>query len=103
MTASTAGGLARERLRLLEARDPRPDGPLPLLHPPLDRADPGQPWLGERFNNWWTFSAANALLVLLLVAMGRGWQRTAYGIVSEYCDPGSGPATTSTWSSPMNP
>jgi uncharacterized membrane protein len=31
-------------------------------------------WLGERFNNWWTFSAANALLVLLLVAMGRGWQ-----------------------------
>ena len=31
-------------------------------------------WLGERFNNWWTFSAANALLILLLVAMGRGWQ-----------------------------
>jgi uncharacterized membrane protein len=31
-------------------------------------------WLGERFNNWWTFSLANALLVLLLVAMGRGWQ-----------------------------
>lgn len=30
--------------------------------------------LGERFNNWWTFSAANALLVLLLVVMGRGWQ-----------------------------
>ena len=31
-------------------------------------------WLGERFNNWWSYSAANALLVLLLVAMGRGWQ-----------------------------
>jgi hypothetical protein len=30
--------------------------------------------LGERFNNWWTFSLANALLILLLVAMGRGWQ-----------------------------
>jgi uncharacterized membrane protein len=30
--------------------------------------------LGERFNNWWTFSVANALLILLLVAMGRGWQ-----------------------------
>jgi uncharacterized membrane protein len=31
--------------------------------------------LGERFNNWWTFSVANALLILLLVAMGRGWQQ----------------------------
>lgn len=31
-------------------------------------------WLGARFNNWWTFSVANALLVLLLVALGRGWQ-----------------------------
>jgi len=31
-------------------------------------------WLGQRFNNWWTYSAANTLLVLLLVAMGRGWQ-----------------------------
>jgi len=31
-------------------------------------------WLGERFNNWWIYSLANALLVLLLVAMGRGWQ-----------------------------
>lgn len=31
-------------------------------------------WLGLRFNNWWAYSAANALLVLLLVAMGRGWQ-----------------------------
>jgi uncharacterized membrane protein len=30
--------------------------------------------LGERFNNWWTFSLANALLMLLLVAMGRAWQ-----------------------------
>jgi hypothetical protein len=31
-------------------------------------------WLGQRFNNWWTYSLANALLVFLLVAMGRGWQ-----------------------------
>ena len=31
-------------------------------------------WLGARFNNWWTFSVANALLIFLLVAMGRGWQ-----------------------------
>ena len=31
-------------------------------------------WLGERFNNWWTYSTANTLLVLLVVAMGRGWQ-----------------------------
>jgi hypothetical protein len=30
--------------------------------------------LGARFNNWWTYSAANLLLLLLLVAMGRGWQ-----------------------------
>lgn len=31
-------------------------------------------WLGQRFNNWWIYAAANALLVPLLVAMGRGWQ-----------------------------
>jgi hypothetical protein len=31
-------------------------------------------WLGLRFNNWWVFAAAYALLGLLLVAMGRGWQ-----------------------------
>ena len=47
-----------------------------LLHPPPDRADPGycNHWLGERFSNWCTFSAGNARLVLLLVAMGRGGQ-----------------------------
>ena len=29
--------------------------------------------LGQRFNNWWTYAVANLLLLLLLVAMGRGW------------------------------
>lgn len=31
-------------------------------------------WLGERFNDWWAYGVANALLVLLLVALGRAWQ-----------------------------
>lgn len=31
-------------------------------------------WLAVRFNTWWRYGIANLVLVLLLVAMGRGWQ-----------------------------
>jgi uncharacterized membrane protein len=30
-------------------------------------------WLGLRFNNWWRYGAANLLLVIGLLGIGRGW------------------------------